>query len=408
MGILVTWWGFWASNGLERCLSHVLASLLIDTNAVLSIDRHGFRPDIDRQNNNNIKRRVDEIIGRRCTPDIGRRVEETSIDDTPLEAGKCSLTNHANEEVVLGEPKGQLRNAINQIINGHGTAIPVKINSTSNRDKEIKLSLQDYLNPGRTYSNSTRSPEEANHLIKNVPTGRSYEMMDVERGRRVDSIDKPYFAEIKESLESLHSILDEQNQFGIYQIDDDVLSDLEQQVDFVDNPTLKDRYPNPDTDSFTRNYDATVGSRRGRAKFRLNQAFTRNRKMATDHNGNINIIYSELMRKFDPLINVVLLRSGKHLTPSTIDINYAEKPGELEKTGESRSRPILLDNPDPGPEPSREKERSNTGKSGKATINLDEEDEESEEDVKIDRQEGNNIDRPTTDFAALSSQQVAN
>ncbi|KAF2532313.1 hypothetical protein F2Q70_00029851 [Brassica cretica] len=229
MGILVTWWGFRASNSLERCLSHVLASLLIDTNAVLSIDSpssprqlplarqtdhssnnnnikrrvdeiigrrctpdigrrveetsiddtpleagkcsltnhaneevvlgHGFRPDIDRQNNNNIKRRVDEIIGRRCTPDIGRRVEETSIDDTPLEAGKCSLTNHANEEVVLGEPKGQLRNAINQIINGHGTAIPVKINSTSNRDKEIKLSLQDYLNPGRTYSNRTLSVE---------------------------------------------------------------------------------------------------------------------------------------------------------------------------------------------------------------------------------------------------------
>ncbi|KAF3539349.1 hypothetical protein F2Q69_00023331 [Brassica cretica] len=32
----------------------------------------------------------------------------------------------------------------------------------------------------------------------------------------------------------------------------------------------------------------------------------------------------------------------------------------------------------------------------KATINLDEEEEESEEDVKIDRKEGNNVDRPTT------------
>ena len=85
--------------------------------------------------------------------------------------------------------------------------------------------------------------------------------MDVERGRRIDSIDGPHFAEIKESLDSLHSVLDEQNQFGIHQIDDDVLSDLEQQVEFVDIPTLKDRCPNPDIDSSTRNYDATVGSR---------------------------------------------------------------------------------------------------------------------------------------------------
>ncbi|KAF2538609.1 hypothetical protein F2Q68_00021148 [Brassica cretica] len=220
----------------------------------------------------------------------------------------------------------------------------------------------------------------------------------------------------------------EKNQFGIYQIDDDVVSDLEKYVDFVDIPTLKDRYPNPDTGSFTRNYDATVGSCRGRAKFRLNQAFTGNRKMATDLNGNINIIYSELMRKFDALseyikrldsqvaenatatkteterlpgrtdtnlkrhVNDVLLRSGKRLIPSTIEINYAGKPSEFEKTGESRSRPILPDNPDPGSEHSREKERSNTGKSEKATINLDEEEEESEEDVEIDLQEGNNVD----------------
>ncbi|KAF2578679.1 hypothetical protein F2Q68_00004527 [Brassica cretica] len=206
-------------------------------------------------------------------------------------------------------------------------------------------------------------------------------MVYVERGRRVDSIDGPRFAEIKESLDSLHYVLDEQNQFGIYQIDDDVLSDLEQQVNFVDIPTLKDR-----------------------AKFRLNQAFTGNRKMATDMNGKINIIYSELMRTdANPKrqVNVVLLRSRKRLTPSTMEINYAEKPGEVEKIGESRSRPILRDNPDPGSEPSREKVRSNTGKSEEATINLDEKEEESEEDEEIDRQEGYNVDRTTTTYAQM-------
>ncbi|KAF3527581.1 hypothetical protein DY000_02039176 [Brassica cretica] len=78
---------------------------------------------------------------------------QTSIDDILPEAGKFSLTNMANERVLLGEPKCQLSNAINQIINEQETAIPVKINLISKRDHETKLPLQDYLNPGRTYSN---------------------------------------------------------------------------------------------------------------------------------------------------------------------------------------------------------------------------------------------------------------
>ena len=136
--------------------------------------------------------------------------------------------------------------------------------------------------------------------------------------------------------------------------------------------------------------------------------------MATDLNGNINIIYSELMRKFDALsehikrldsqvkenattikretgrlpgwndaypkcqVNVVLLRSGKRLIPSTIEINHVEKPAEVEKTGDSRSLPIIFDNPKPKLENSREKGRSNTDE---AAINLEEEEEELEEDV---------------------------
>ncbi|KAF2582334.1 hypothetical protein F2Q68_00006892 [Brassica cretica] len=78
---------------------------------------------------------------------------QTSTDDTPPEAGKFTLTNDANKGVVLGEPKGQLSNTINLIINKQGTEIPVKIKLISERDYETKLPLQDYLNPGRTYSN---------------------------------------------------------------------------------------------------------------------------------------------------------------------------------------------------------------------------------------------------------------
>jgi len=78
---------------------------------------------------------------------------QTSIDDTSPEAGMFSLTYNTNEGIVLGEPKGQLSNTNNQIINEQGTAIPVQINSISKKDHEWKLPLQDYLNPGRTYSN---------------------------------------------------------------------------------------------------------------------------------------------------------------------------------------------------------------------------------------------------------------
>ncbi|KAF3554676.1 hypothetical protein F2Q69_00012860 [Brassica cretica] len=349
---------------------------------------------------------------------------QTSIDDTPPEASKFSLTNNANEGLVLGEPKGQLSN--------------------------------DYLNPGRTYSNRSAiklpkddtkksgiSIDEMTTTSSDMSTAKSIDAAhqtsiddtppeaNVERERRVDSMDESPLAKIKESLDSLHSALEGQNQFGIfgiYQIDDDTLSELEQRVDFVDNPTLKYRYHIPNHDRFTQNYDATVGSRRGRANFRLNQAFTGNQKMATDLNGKIDMIYSELMRKFDALsehierldgqlaenataikreagrlpgrtdanpkrqINVVLLRSRRRLNPSTIEINQAEKRADVEKTGENRSRPIILDSPNPKSETPRESERSNTED---AAIDLEEEEEELEEELEIDRQEGTNIDRPT-------------
>ena len=89
-------------------------------------------------------------------------------------------------------------------------------------------------------------------------------MMDVELGRKVDPVDESPLPDIKEHLDSSHPAFEGPNQFRIYQMDDDTLSELEPQVDFVDSQTLKNKYPNPD--SFTQNYDATVGSRRGRAK----------------------------------------------------------------------------------------------------------------------------------------------
>ncbi|KAF3554260.1 hypothetical protein F2Q69_00013526 [Brassica cretica] len=75
----------------------------------------------------------------------------TSNDTAQPEAGKSSLTELINEEVVQTEPIGQLSNETSQT--KQGTEILVEINPTLIKGKEIKLPLQDYLDPGRTYSN---------------------------------------------------------------------------------------------------------------------------------------------------------------------------------------------------------------------------------------------------------------
>ncbi|KAF3586115.1 hypothetical protein F2Q69_00029063 [Brassica cretica] len=80
----------------------------------------------------------------------------------------------------------------------------------------------------------------------------------------------------------------------------------------------------------------------------------------------------------------MLLRSGKRLIPRAIEINNTEKRVVVEETGESRSRPINLD--DPSTESNTEEE----------AIELEEEEGEIEEDAKIDQQERTSVDRQTT------------
>ncbi|KAF3487203.1 hypothetical protein F2Q69_00054792 [Brassica cretica] len=65
----------------------------------------------------------------------------TSIDTAQPEAGKSSLTELINEEVVQTEPIGQLSNEISQT--KQGTEIPVEINPTLIKGNEIRLPLQD-------------------------------------------------------------------------------------------------------------------------------------------------------------------------------------------------------------------------------------------------------------------------
>lgn len=71
-----------------------------------------------------------------------------------------------------------------------------------------------------------------------------------------------------------------------------------------------------------------------------------------------------------------------------------DKLAETEETAKSRSQPILLDDPNPNSESSYEKDKyDNIKRAETAPIDLDEEDEELGEEVKINRQKENKVDR---------------
>ncbi|KAF3532184.1 hypothetical protein DY000_02039497 [Brassica cretica] len=145
--------------------------------------------------------------------------------------------------------------------------------------------------------------------------------------------------------------------------------------------------------SCTRTYEAGQ-THRSKLDSMIGQVLKRQQKMSAVLDERLDSVYSDLHDKFETLsdhvkkldcqvahnagfvrrdegflpgktdtnprrqVCAVLLRSGKRLSPSAVEITSAEKPPEAEKE----------------------------------MINLNEEEEESEEDVEIDRQEGNNVD----------------
>ena len=71
----------------------------------------------------------------------------------------------------------------------------------------------------------TRNPEGARRLIKNMTTGRSYEKLDEEIEKTTSPNDNSDLIEIKNSLKSLHSFIQNKHRSDIAQIDDNALSD---------------------------------------------------------------------------------------------------------------------------------------------------------------------------------------
>ncbi|WZZ03225.1 hypothetical protein YC2023_089146 [Brassica napus] len=175
--------------------------------------------------------------------------------------------------------------------------------------------------------------------------------------------------------------------------------DAEEHVDLIDETGFRKQRPADQQRnmSFTRTYEAGQ-THRSKLESMIGQVLKRQQKMSAFLDERLDSVYSDLHDKLKDLsdrvkkldrqvahnagfvrrdegflpgktdtnprhqVCSVLLRSRKRLSPSDEEITSAEKPHEAEKEA----------------------------------TNLDEEEEESEEDVEIDRQEGNNVDRPTT------------
>ncbi|KAF2550098.1 hypothetical protein F2Q68_00033430 [Brassica cretica] len=221
----------------------------------------------------------------------------TSIDTAQPEAGKFSLTKPANEKVVQTELNGQTSNEASQT--EQGTDIPVKENSSLTKGEDIKLSIQDYLDPGRTYSNRSAIKIPGDDTKKSKFNANYYRMMDEEIEKATSPKDNSDLIEIKNSLKSLHSFLQNKHRSDTAQIDDNALSDTD---DYLDEGTnCSDPYSVLHVYSFTQAYDTAVKSRTGRERFNIRQAFTGNRKTKSEFNGKINMVYGELMEKADSL-----------------------------------------------------------------------------------------------------------
>ncbi|KAG5393222.1 hypothetical protein IGI04_023185, partial [Brassica rapa subsp. trilocularis] len=316
----------------------------------------------------------------------------TSIDTAQPEAGKSSLTKPANEKVVQTELNGQTSNEASQT--EQGTEIPVKENSTLTKGEDIKLSIQDYLDPGRTYSNRSAIKIPGDDTKKYKFNADYYRMMDEEIEKATSPKDNSDLIEIKNSLKSLHSFLQNKHQSDIAQIDDNALSDTNDYLDVGTN--CSDPYFVLHVDSFTQAYDTAVKSRTGRERFNIRQALTGNRQVAEIATA-IKRDVGCLSRRTDlnprRQVSAVILRSGKNLAADTRNNTDVGKPDDTDKTGKSNSHPILLNDLDPNP--SQENRNTTAEKAKEKAIDLELE-EDTEIEDEIDRQYGTDVDRPKT------------
>ncbi|KAG2266355.1 hypothetical protein Bca52824_073434 [Brassica carinata] len=142
----------------------------------------------------------------------------------------------------------------------------------------VNLSYKTTLDTASDGNFITRNPEGARRLIQNMTTGRSYEKLDEEIEKTTSPKDNSDLIEIKNSLKSLHSFLQNKHRSDIAQIDDNALSDNA----LSEGTNSSDPYSVLHVDSFTQAYDTAVKSRTGRERVNIRQALTGNRKTKSE------------------------------------------------------------------------------------------------------------------------------
>ncbi|XP_048613366.1 uncharacterized protein LOC125587208 [Brassica napus] len=291
----------------------------------------------------------------------------------------------------------------------------------------VNLSYKTTLDTASDGNFITRNPEGARRLIKNMTTGRSYEKMDEEIEKTTNPKDNSDLLEIKNSLKSLHSFLQNKHRSDIAQIDKNALSDTDVYSDEETN--CSDPSSVFHVESFTQAYDTALKSRTGRERFNIRQALIGNRKTKSEFYGKINMVYGELMEKADSLgelirklegqvaeiataikrdagclpgrtdlnprrqVSAVMLRSGKNLAAGTRNNSDVGKPDDADETRKINSHPIFLDELDPNP--SQDNRKTTAEKAKEKAIDLELE-EDTEIEDEIDRQHGTDVDRPKT------------
>ncbi|XP_056855094.1 uncharacterized protein LOC130504498 [Raphanus sativus] len=294
--------------------------------------------------------------------------------------------------------------------------------------KGVILSYKTTLDTESEGNFVTRNPIEARRLIENMATGRSYEEINEEKEKAINSRENTELAEIKNSIDSLHSLLTDRNPPNLCQYYNKTPPISEDELDFTEELDTTDPHSVFNVDSFTRDYEICVQSRTGREKYNLKQAFTGNRKMKSDFNGKINIVYGKLNQKMDSLIEhlrgmedqianlattlkretgrlpgrtdanpgakrqayAVMLRSGKRLETNARDDASSGKI--IDNAEKSNSNPIELLENDSDPGISKQRRNYSNKEDEGRTIDLG--NKNSDAEIEIDRLDEPIIDRP--------------
>ena len=181
----------------------------------------------------------------------------------------------------------------------------------------VNLRYQTTLDTANEGNFNTRSPENAIRLIENIATVRAFEKMSEKQGNGV----KPNadIAEIRESSDSLYSLLTDQNESRVFKIEDNNPSNLEGQTKPTYAVDLHDQHTGFSDLSFTRRYDAMNSPYRKKIKSRLNQTFTGNQKIGVNMSEKIDLVHYELRKKIETL-NEYIKRIDSQLAKIAIAI----------------------------------------------------------------------------------------